>query len=99
MPMKSLGTALVPKYGNHYPIVTKTISHGFISFMALFVKEVADMKAKIGIEYTFDTSNTENILGIKFIDWNKTMDDMALSMIDLGNVPDNRGKVLSKGCF
>lgn len=93
-PFNSMGTALVTKYGESYPVITKTLGTGMVSFLALFIKDAADMKQKIGLKWTFDTSNTNKVLGIKFIDFNKTMDDMAVSMIELGHVPDNRGKVL-----
>ena len=98
-PFNSIVTALVPKYGESYPVVTKTMSKGLINFLGLFVKDIKPIKAKIDKKQTFDTSLTNDVLGIEFIDFNKTMEDMAVTMIDLGHVPDQRGKVLSKGCF
>lgn len=98
-PFNSIGTALVPKYGDCYPIMTKNIGNGMMNFLSLFVKDVAVLKAKMGLKYVYDTKLTNEVLGIQFTDFNKTMEDMAETMIVLGHVPDQRGKVLSKGCF
>ena len=63
----------------------------------MFVKVLKPVKAKMGVKQTFDTRLTNDVLGIEFTDFNKTMEDMAVTMIDLGHVPDRRGKVFSKG--
>lgn len=96
-PLNSIGEALVPKYGESYPVVTKTLGPGFVNFLGLFVKVLKPVKAKMGVKQTFDTRLTNDVLGIEFTDFNKTMEDMAVTMIDLGHVPDRRGKVFSKG--
>lgn len=43
-PFREVGTALMPKYGESYPIITKDMGKGMLSFAAIFMKQAADMK-------------------------------------------------------
>jgi len=50
-----------------------------------------------GLKPTFDNSQTTNVLGINFIDPQKSTEDLAESLIELGYFPDKRNT--KKGCF
>lgn len=63
-PFADIGRVLVPKYGENYPIITKELGMGMITFFAIFMKDVAQIKKRVGVKTSFDTSLTNDVLGI-----------------------------------
>jgi hypothetical protein len=57
------------------------------------------MAAAYEMDIDFDNKETTECLGVDFIHWEKSVDDMALSLIEVGYVPDKRNEKKSKGCF
>lgn len=65
----------------HFPkIPTKNLGKWVMSVAGIFSKNAKKGKKLWGVTPTFDTSNTENVLGVKFIDIKDTVNDMVLSM-------------------
>lgn len=90
---------LLEKYNENYPVQTGSIGKGFVKFLGLFVPMMKMMGKNIDVDVDFENKETKECLGItEFISWEKSVVDLADSLIELNYIPDLRGQVKKRGC-
>lgn len=89
--IKEISKILKDRYGNDYPIVDQDASKLFFWAAGNLDKSMNRMYNNWGKEITMDNSDTKEVLGVEFIPFEKTIIEMADSLIEKGYIPDKRG--------
>lgn len=74
------------QYG--YKIPSRVVGKWPIWFVSLFNKQVRSALDRVGIYYKYDNSKSLNELGLQYTPIEKSIIDMAYSLIETGRVPD-----------
>mmetsp|Transcript_12680 Transcript_12680/g.21339 ORF Transcript_12680/g.21339 Transcript_12680/m.21339 type:complete len:93 (-) Transcript_12680:110-388(-) len=90
--MASIGQSLSEVYKKDYNPPTGKMSKFVGSFLSLFLKELRFIMPMWGVEKNFKNDETRDTLGIEFIEYNKSIQDMAHTLIETGYIVDKRTK-------
>lgn len=90
--MTEMGDYLFEAYGhNGYPSVSRNLIPRFVLWIASWF--MADAGAALtywGLDIELDNQPVRDILGIEFTPIKRSLQEMALTMIETGYVPDRR---------
>lgn len=76
-----------------YDVTTRTMPDWLVRILALFMKELRGIKDTLRKTKTYDTSKTEQVLGIKFHTWQEAVLATAASLVEHGVVKPRPGFV------
>ena len=91
---KDYGVWLDEVYGKKgskkYKVVTSELPKLLCQIVAFFDKEIKTIMPFWGIEKYFDNTTTKEVLKIDFIPAKQSIQDMAVTLIETGYIPDKR---------
>jgi hypothetical protein len=79
--MTDLADWLNEKYGQDYKVTQWRLPKFLVTMAGWFSSRVSRFGAKWGLEQTFDTSGTTNVLGIKFTPLKQSVQEMGDTLI------------------
>ena len=88
--MKQVGKILKEKYGDDYQVVDHDASKAWFWIASNLDKSMHRMYSNWGKEITMDNKDTIDLLGIDYRSFDKTVIEMAESLIEKGHIPDLR---------
>ena len=91
---KDVGVYLDNIYGSQgskkYKVVKKELPKLLCQVVSFFDKEIAVVMPFWGMQKTFANEETKKILSIDFIPIKQSVEEMAVTLIETGYVPDKR---------
>ena len=90
---------LLKNYDNcGYKIQKGSTGKMMLKFAGMFDPMSKAMADSYDVDIDFENKETKECLGVDFIHYEKSIDDMALSLIEIGYIPDRRNEK-KKMCF
>lgn len=88
--MSDIAKVLKTHYGKIYKVTTMGAPKIGVVILAMFDRQLQDVKKGVGKKVNFDNSKSKQLLNLEYIGYEKTLVDMVEALIATGYIPDKR---------